>query len=75
MDTNIKDDLLLELAIGLLWFMFISVYFDTRRTKRKEALCIFAEIEDKFFGVEGTMLRSVNLLSHLNRKLGCKKIF
>jgi hypothetical protein len=38
------------------------MYFDARRTKRKQTLCIFTEIEDLLFGMERTISRLVKLM-------------
>ncbi len=40
------------------------MYLDACGAKRKEALGIFAEVEDQFLRVESAMLRFVDLLSH-----------
>ena len=44
--------------------MFFGMDFDASGTKRKKAICIFAEVEDHIFGMEGTMFRFVDMFAH-----------
>jgi hypothetical protein len=46
--------------------MLLGVDFDAGGTEGKEAVCIFAEVEDEFFGVEGAMFGFVDLFAHGN---------
>jgi len=47
--------------------MLFCVDFDAGWAQRKQAICIFAEIEDELLRMESTVLRLVDLFSHENR--------
>ncbi len=57
-------EILLESAICILGLVFLGVDFDTRWTERKKAFRVFAEVENKFFVMEGAMSGLVLRLRH-----------
>lgn len=55
---------LLELPVGVLGFVLLSVDLDAGGAEGKETVGVFAEVEDEFLAVEGAVFGPVDLFCH-----------
>lgn len=61
------QEVLLELTICLFVLVLVGVDADAGGAEWQQAVFVFAEVEDEFFGVEGAALGFVDLFCHRNR--------